>query len=250
MMVIYKTTNLINGKYYVGKQKRYTDKYLGSGSALKHALKKYGRKSFKKEILETCESERELQTKELKWLDKFGAIKDKQCYNLVRETSPNKHRSYDDPDYRKTLSQRVRIAMHRPEIHAKVTFNNSGENNPMYGKKRTMSFKNMVSQCQRGKRLTDETKALIALRHIGKRVSTEVKEKMQASQYKRWDNIIIEAKLDGGYYEFFTRRDFKVFVKSYNKDIPIGRVRGTGVKRINWKRALSGEYDFIKIIPK
>jgi len=52
MAVIYFTTNLINFKYYVGFDYYNDPKYLGSGKLLKKAFKKYGKKHFKKEILE------------------------------------------------------------------------------------------------------------------------------------------------------------------------------------------------------
>ena len=51
---IYKTTNLINGKIYIGKRSHENpekDKYLGSGNVLKQAISKYGKQNFKKEIL-------------------------------------------------------------------------------------------------------------------------------------------------------------------------------------------------------
>lgn len=249
-MVIYKTTNLINGKYYIGKQKCYTITYLGSGVALKYAIGKYGRKNFKKEILEVCGSESELQNKELEWLDKLGAVKDKQCYNLVRETSPNKHRSYNDPNYRKTLSQTVKEAMHRPDVYSKIVINNGGMNNPMYGKKRSESFKKMISWRHTGKRLSDETKSLIALSRRGNKASSETKHKMKISQAKRWDTIEIEVHLERGVKTFDCRTDFLTFVREYNSDIPIGRVKGIGKRRINWKRALKNGYDFILVTPK
>lgn len=42
---IYCTTNMVNGKIYVGKHKttRLNDGYIGSGKLLKHAINKYGR---------------------------------------------------------------------------------------------------------------------------------------------------------------------------------------------------------------
>jgi len=51
-MIIYKTTNLINGKGYVGYDTRNNPKYLGSGIYLNAAIKKYGIENFKKEIIE------------------------------------------------------------------------------------------------------------------------------------------------------------------------------------------------------
>lgn len=50
---IYKTTNLINGKYYIGKHqtKNLDDGYIGSGKRLKYAIRKYGPESFVTDIL-------------------------------------------------------------------------------------------------------------------------------------------------------------------------------------------------------
>lgn len=64
--VIYKTTNTVNGKYYIGKHqtKNLDDGYLGSGRGIVEAVKKYGKSSFDKEILFVFNSEEEMNTKE------------------------------------------------------------------------------------------------------------------------------------------------------------------------------------------
>jgi hypothetical protein len=50
-MVIYKTTNLINGKIYIGQDSNDNKNYLGSGLKLKRAIKKYSKENFIKEVI-------------------------------------------------------------------------------------------------------------------------------------------------------------------------------------------------------
>ena len=61
---VYKTTNLINGKTYVGKHRRsyFDKKYYGSGKHLKSAINKYGIENFKVEVLEWCNSNNRTNT--------------------------------------------------------------------------------------------------------------------------------------------------------------------------------------------
>lgn len=63
---IYKTTNLVNGKIYIGKHQtdNLDDNYLGSGKYLSRAIAKYGRENFKKEILFIFDNEIEMNAKE------------------------------------------------------------------------------------------------------------------------------------------------------------------------------------------
>lgn len=63
---IYKTTNLVNGKFYVGKHqtKNLNDQYLGSGKVLKAAIEKYGKRNFSKQILFVFDTEAEMNAKE------------------------------------------------------------------------------------------------------------------------------------------------------------------------------------------
>lgn len=68
-MHIYKTTNIINGKIYIGQEKGNDPKYLGSGKILTMAIKKYGFENFKKEILQECENQEELNKAEIFWIN-------------------------------------------------------------------------------------------------------------------------------------------------------------------------------------
>ena len=61
MYYVYITTDLINGKKYIGvsnnKNVYYKTYYIGSGKLLKLAIQKYGRKNFKKEIIKEFNDE-------------------------------------------------------------------------------------------------------------------------------------------------------------------------------------------------
>jgi group I intron endonuclease len=72
-MIIYKTTNLINGKFYVGKDERNKPDYLGSGINLQRAIKKYGKENFIKETLEVCSTREELIEREKYWITETKA---------------------------------------------------------------------------------------------------------------------------------------------------------------------------------
>jgi group I intron endonuclease len=80
-MVIYKTINLVNGKFYIGQDSKNDSNYLGSGSLIKKAIKKYGRENFKKEILEYCKTNKELNNREIYWIEKLNAIE--EGYNIT-----------------------------------------------------------------------------------------------------------------------------------------------------------------------
>ena len=67
-MIIYKTTNLINGKFYIGKDERNKPDYLGSGINLQSAIKKYGEENFIKETVEVCSTREELIEREKYWI--------------------------------------------------------------------------------------------------------------------------------------------------------------------------------------
>lgn len=81
--ILYKTTNTVNGKVYIGihKTNNLNDGYLGSGLALLESIEKYGKENFKREILEFCKSYEELIEIEKIYVDESW-VKDKSNYNL------------------------------------------------------------------------------------------------------------------------------------------------------------------------
>ena len=80
---IYKTTNLINEKKYIGihKTENINDGYLGSGYALKAAIKKYSKEKFKREIIEYCNNYDELLEREKQYVNDIWVAQSTN-YNL------------------------------------------------------------------------------------------------------------------------------------------------------------------------
>lgn len=81
-MFIYKTTNNNNGKQYIGLCTRDDPTYLGSGTLIKQAIKKHGRKNFTREVLEECDDFEVLLEREMYWIEKFDAVDNDNFYNL------------------------------------------------------------------------------------------------------------------------------------------------------------------------
>ena len=80
---IYKTTNNINGKYYIGKHKTQDldDNYLGSGKILKRAIEKHGIDNFTKAYLFIFDNEEDMNNKENEIVSE-EFIKEDTNYNL------------------------------------------------------------------------------------------------------------------------------------------------------------------------
>lgn len=84
---IYKTTNLINGKIYVGQHKVDDDKldvkYYGSGLYLIRAIEKYGKENFSCEILEWCKDKEALNLSEKEWIKELNSQDKNIGYNIA-----------------------------------------------------------------------------------------------------------------------------------------------------------------------
>lgn len=79
---MYKTTNLINGKVYYGahKTENENDSYLGSGTAIQSAIRKYGRSNFRRDILKIFDSEEEMYYNERMFINE-SVVGDPNTYN-------------------------------------------------------------------------------------------------------------------------------------------------------------------------
>ncbi len=142
---IYITTNLLNGRKYIGQKRgSVRPSYLGSGIAIKEAIKKYGKICFDVELLEIANSLEELNALEIKYIKEYNALNNSEFYNIA--LGGNCWGSPHLIETRKKMSQK---AMGR-------TANNKGIPNPKQREK--MILNNPMKNPEISKRVSEKLK--------------------------------------------------------------------------------------------
>lgn len=81
--IVYLTTCVVNNKIYVGQTISKDPHYLGSGTKITDAIKRYGRENFKRITLKECENQKQLDAWELVFIKKMKATDPKIGYNIL-----------------------------------------------------------------------------------------------------------------------------------------------------------------------
>ena len=176
-MVVYITTNLVNGKSYIGRDLYNKPKYLGSGALLKKAIKKYGQENFEKRILQYCNTLNELIEAEEFWIRKYNAAYDSNFYNILDGSSGGDTLS-NHPNLN-TIKQKIKTARskqiinHSTETKKKIGDAQRGCNGYWYGKTPSDEHRTKISNSLKGK-----PKEIIICPHCDKSGGS--------SQMKRW----------------------------------------------------------------
>lgn len=175
---IYMTTNLTNNKKYIGKHKSdiLDEKYLGSGKVLHYAINKYGKKSFKCEILEWCETLSELNEREKYWISFYKAIIDHKFYNILPggDGGCEKGRKLSEEHKKKIGDAQRGVLDGPPSIETRKKLSKS-----LKGHIVTEQTREKIRKANIGKKHSEETKLKISMNN--KMRNPEVIEKMKAS---------------------------------------------------------------------
>jgi hypothetical protein len=153
---IYKTTNKLNGKYYIGMHStnNLNDDYIGSGTLLKRSLNKYGKENYNMEILYFFNTREELQSKE-KEIITLQEIAKKECMNLkiggIGGFPPNAKVAFKeklkDPEYRADFIKKSKCI----EKLKKIREEGKIVKNTFLGKKHSEETKQKMSEIKKGK---------------------------------------------------------------------------------------------------
>lgn len=232
-MIVYKITNLLSGKIYVGQTVRTLEKRIDqhkrrTESAISQAIKKYGWENFSAEVLEECETQEQLDEREIFWIAKLDCISPKG-YNLneggsggrtpMAETrkkqSESAKRRFQNLDEHLKMSTAQRIRFADPAEHEKLSkaqkkyFSNPEARKKMSESKKNPSAVARINMSAAQKRRWDnekarakksaetkkyfeehpEAKEYLAELNRGKKQSAETRAKMSAAHKLRWQKI-------------------------------------------------------------
>lgn len=151
---IYKTTNLVNNKIYVGQHQadKFDPKYYGSGVLIKQAIKKYGICNFICEMLECCETKRQLEEREIYWIDKCGSCNSGIGYNLSYGGYTPRFRGENHPMYGRHHSEEAKEKNRLSKLGKKQS-------------SETINKRNETLKAINAKKKQDKTSRWIAERH-------------------------------------------------------------------------------------
>ena len=183
--IIYKTTNFVNGMWYIGMRilKSKNDEYLGSGKRLKQAIKKYGKHNFKREILYAFNNKQDMINKEIELVNEDVVNDNKVNYNMKLggeggcdgHTEETKKKQ---SEVKKGTKNSFYGQKHTKEWKKEKSKQMSGENHPMwgkrgkntpaFGKKRTKEQRENISNAHKGMKFSEEHKRNLSKANKGK----------------------------------------------------------------------------------
>lgn len=147
-MIIYKITNNVNGKIYIGQtirtlEERFTEHKRNKKSLISKAFKKYGIENFTIEQIDTAESIDELNELEFKYIREYDCITP-NGYNQC-EGGGNTFGYHHSDESKQKMSQNKKGKY-------------AGEENHFYGKHHTEEARRKMSESRKGRIIDDEWK--------------------------------------------------------------------------------------------
>lgn len=203
--IIYKVTNKINGKAYIGQTTKSLEQRMSchvskalhnkNNSYFHNAIKKYGIENFDLEIISKCSSFKLLNSMEIFYIDYYDTFNN--GYNLIlggcglsaearKKLSMSligKKVGFKHTEETKRRMSEIKTGKNHPnygkhpsaETRRKMSESQMGKKNHNYGKKTPFEIRRKISKANSGKNsylfgkhLSDETKKKLSIARIGK----------------------------------------------------------------------------------
>jgi group I intron endonuclease len=189
---IYITTNLINGKQYIGDHScdnLEKDKYyVGSGNILYEAIYKYGKKNFKREILEFFPTKQSAFDAQEKYIIEYNTLTP-NGYNISPKGGMNVRGCCSEETKRKISEANrgkdtwMKGKHHTEEAKEKLRYKKSDEH------RRKIGLKSKGRTPMKVKHHTEEAKEKIRQARIGIKATDESRQKMSIAQMGEKNNM-------------------------------------------------------------
>lgn len=216
-MIIYKITNLVNKKIYIGLTTRPLDMRINEHLSNAHrtkcmlisrAILKYGRDNFEFEMIAEYKTKEELIEAEKYWIDFYSSNNLDIGYNLTT--------GGDGGDIIGTLPNKLEIYKKRADSNRGTKRSEDcrkriSDANPNRGKKLSDEVKAKISNTLKGSKLSDETKVKISHALKGRIHTEETKKKMSKNMLgKAHPNARKAIKIEGITYDSLTEASLKL----------------------------------------
>lgn len=190
-MIVYRITNKINGKVYIGKtvkpltrrwQHHKRDARGESQVYFHRAIRKHGPESFIVEPVYVAKTEKELAAMETFFIVLHQSYKPENGYNgtlggdgigLLTDETRQRMRDAKTPEIRRRMSERMMGVPLSIEHCRRIGDSKRGEKNPHWGKPRSEETRRRIGKAQLGKKLSPEHREKIGKAHQGKALSEE-----------------------------------------------------------------------------
>lgn len=202
--IIYKITNNINGKIYIGQTKnpltnRINEHIKANNSLISRAIKKYGIKSFTIESISSAQTRKELCSKEIEFIQSSNC-KSPNGYNLT--DGGDGGATWTGPHTEKTKEiLRIKNTGWKPSEETRKNMSKAAKNKPPVSEKtrKRMSIalkgktKSKESTAKRGKIIFDKTgpNKIIKCKGCGKEMELRPNDDQQYCEWNCWTSHYI-----------------------------------------------------------
>lgn len=189
--IIYKTTNLIDNKIYIGQSIYDNKNYLGSGLHISRAINLYGKENFKKEILEYCDH-KILNDREVYWITVFNSTNLDIGYNI--ESGGNQNYIVSESTKKKLRAARATQIRKPCSIETRKKISDAQINVPKseeYKRKMSESKKGSIPWNKGKKGVSEETSEKMAKAKLNVPRKDSTKNKISVASSKMWKEAFI-----------------------------------------------------------
>jgi len=238
-MIVYKATNLVTGKIYIGKTVRTLShakarhherakrqwKY-GCDSYFYASIRKHGWEAFDWKIIDQGETDAEIQQLERDWIAFTGSYTDRKIgYNMTP--------GGDGGAGRKLSAEQVEFLRDRVSGEGNMGWGKFGEDHPAFGHTKSAEVRAAISRAHKGKVVSPETRAKLSKTRISIFADQKAETERRREVERQARQAEHQAKKAAGAFKGENGRASKVTDQQQRAEICMRRAAGESYRSIS-----------------